>query len=140
MTLANTLKVGKGVPYFYNCCSLAEILKQIAFSSAESCLSQCKCRYKQTEDSWCFQSLNICPSFPSLVLKQQRPSLSSAKLSLPHWKPHGKPIGFLAPIPILEKDWEKRIIYPVTCQDDGKYTNVTGAPVEISKLEPQVAG
>lgn len=90
---ASALKVGKGVPYCYNCCPLAEILKRVAFSSAERCLSQCKCRYKQTEDRWCFQSLNVYSSFPSLALKLQRPSLSSSKLSLLH--PVGSYLGFV---------------------------------------------
>ena len=109
LILANALKVGKGVPYCYNCCPLAEILKRIAFSSAESCLSQHKCRYKQTEDSWCFQSLNVYPSFPSLALKLQRPSLSSSKLSLLH--PVGSHLGFvsgfLMPFPCLKSIGKK---------------------------------
>lgn len=65
LILTDTLKVGKGVPRCYNCCPLAEMLKRTAFSSAESCLSQCKCRYKQTEDGWCFQSPRVGPGFPA---------------------------------------------------------------------------
>lgn len=62
--LVLALKVGKGVPHCCSCCPLAEMLKQTAFSSAESCLSQHRCRYKQTEDGWCFQSPSVDPSFP----------------------------------------------------------------------------
>lgn len=62
--LVLAFKVGKGVPRCCSCCPLAEMLKQTAFSSTESCLSQHRCRYKQTEDGWCFQSPSVDLSFP----------------------------------------------------------------------------